>query len=139
MRRITHIVIHCTATQQSATVASIQRYWRDTLGWKSPGYHIIVTPDGSQVRLCQDEKPTNGVAGHNATSLHVSYIGGVGPDGKKPIDNRTIGQRIALKRIIAEWRRLYPAAIVQGHRDFPGVSKACPSFDARAEYAALIR
>lgn len=137
MRRITNIVVHCTATPQDATVESIQRYWRSVLGWKSPGYHIIVRPDGSEVRLSPDDKPTNGVAGHNATSLHVSYIGGVGPDGKRPIDNRTIGQRIALKRIIKAWREKHPGATVKGHRDFPGVKKACPCFDAIAEYAGL--
>lgn len=137
MRRITHIVVHCTATLQTATVASIQRYWREVLGWKSPGYHVVIAPDGSQVRLSPDEKPTNGVAGQNATSLHVSYIGGVGPDGKKPMDNRTIGQRIALKRVISEWLRAHPSAVVQGHRDFPGVKKACPSFDAKNEYKNL--
>jgi N-acetylmuramoyl-L-alanine amidase len=27
---------------------------------------------------------------------------------------------------------LYPNAVVQGHRDFPKVTKACPSFDAKA-------
>ena len=136
MRRIAHIVVHCTATPQDATVESIQRYWRNVLGWKSPGYHIIVKPDGSEVRLSPDENPTNGVAGHNATSLHVSYIGGVGPDGKKPVDNRTVGQRIALRRIIKAWRAKYPSATVKGHRDFPGVTKACPCFDAIAEYRA---
>jgi len=37
MREIKYIVIHCTATPQSATVASIQRYWREVLKWKIGG------------------------------------------------------------------------------------------------------
>jgi N-acetylmuramoyl-L-alanine amidase len=134
MRNITHLVVHCTATPQSATVASIQRYWRQVMGWRSPGYHILVLPNGTAMRLAPDEATTNGVRGHNATSLHVSYIGGVGTNGR-PLDNRTPEQKVALLRVINEWRALYPNATVQGHRDFPGVTKACPSFDARTEYA----
>jgi len=134
MRNITHLVVHCTATPQSATVASIQRYWRQVMRWRSPGYHILVLPNGTAVRLAPDEVTTNGVRGHNATSLHVSYIGGVDANGR-PLDNRTAEQKVALLRVITEWRALYPHATVQGHRDFPGVSKACPSFDARTEYA----
>jgi N-acetylmuramoyl-L-alanine amidase len=29
---------------------------------------------------------------------------------------------------------MFPNAIIQGHKDFPNVAKACPSFDAKAEY-----
>jgi N-acetylmuramoyl-L-alanine amidase len=134
MRNITHLVVHCTATPQSATVASIQRYWRQVMGWRSPGYHILVLPNGTAMRLAPDEATTNGVRGHNATSLHVSYIGGVGTNGRS-LDNRTPEQKATLLRVINEWRALYPNATVQGHRDFPGVTKACPSFDARTEYA----
>lgn len=136
MRTITHIVVHCTATPQTATVESIQRYWRTVLGWRSPGYHILVTPSGAALRLAPDSDSTNGVKGHNSTSLHVSYIGGVN-SANKPMDNRTADQKATMVRVITEWRRLYPAAKVCGHRDFAGVVKACPSFDAIAEYRHL--
>ena len=29
---------------------------------------------------------------------------------------------------------VFSGAIAQGHRDFPNVKKACPSFDAKSEY-----
>ena len=141
MRRITHLVVHCTATNRLTTVESIQRYWREVMGWRSPGYHVIVKADGERVRLQPDDKPTNGVAGHNATSLHVSYIGGVVPGrvaGQRiAADTRTQQQKEALLAQLKEWRALYPDAVILGHRDFPGVTKACPSFDARAEYSAI--
>lgn len=136
MRNITHIVVHCTATAQTATVSSIQRYWRTTLGWKSPGYHIVVTPGGAAIRLAEDHQTTNGVRGHNASSLHISYIGGVDANNK-PMDNRTPEQKATLLLMIKDWLQRYPDAIVCGHRDFPGVTKACPSFDALAEYNHL--
>lgn len=131
MRTIKHIVVHCTATGQSATIDAIKRYWKEQLGWKSPGYHYLITPDGTINQLADESEPTNGVAGHNSTSIHVSYIGGIDQRGKA-IDNRTEAQKLAMIRILAELKRRYPQATIQGHRDFPGVNKACPSFDVRS-------
>ncbi|RPD46790.1 N-acetylmuramoyl-L-alanine amidase [Hymenobacter sediminis] len=136
MRQITHLVVHCTATPQTATVAGILNYWKTELGWKNPGYHILISPDGRSTRLLADELVSNGVAGHNARSLHVSYIGGVDSQGHAK-DTRTAAQKAELLRILTRWRQAHPGAIIQGHRNFPGVTKACPSFDARAEYARL--
>ena len=38
MRQIKYLVVHCTATPQTTTVGSIQRYWQDKLKWKANGY-----------------------------------------------------------------------------------------------------
>jgi N-acetylmuramoyl-L-alanine amidase len=133
MRPIKYIVVHCTATQQNVTVAAIERYWKDNLKWKSPGYHVIVKADGIAVRLAPDETVCNGVAGYNSISLHLSYIGGVDSKGS-PMDNRTAKQKETMLKIITDWKQKYPNAIIQGHRDFPKVSKACPSFFAKTEY-----
>lgn len=131
MRAIKFIAIHCTATPQNAKIANIQNYWKSQLGWKSPGYHKIIEPNGNVVTLAPDTAVCNGVAGYNSVALHVSYIGGV--DAKNnPSDNRTEAQKIALLKVVADWKKLYPGAVVQGHKDFPGVKKACPSFDAKA-------
>ena len=131
MRKITHIVLHCTATPQTTTVASIQNYWRKILGWRSPGYHRIIKPDGEVVVLAGYAQTTNGVQGHNANSIHLSYIGGV--DGaNKPVDNRTAAQKETMERLVKELKAVYPDAEVLGHRDFAGVKKACPSFDVKS-------
>lgn len=143
MRDIKHIVIHCTATPQSATVAAIQRYWREVLGWKAPGYQVLIEPDGNMVRLAGNDQVCNGVAGFNKNSLHVSYIGGVDAKGK-PIDNRTPEQRAALYELVKAWAAMFPTAKIMGHRDFSrdlnrdGIiqpsewAKACPSFDVKS-------
>ena len=135
MRTIQHIVVHCTGTPQSATISSIQRYWKQVLGWKAMGYHVIVTPAGAAVRLADDTAICNGVKGHNSTSLHVSYIGGVDANGK-PLDNRTKEQKETLRLVLKAWKEKYPTAKILGHRDF-GVPKACPSFPAKDEYRDL--
>jgi N-acetylmuramoyl-L-alanine amidase len=136
MRAIRFLVIHCTATRQDATIKAIQDYWKNTLGWKNPGYHIIIDAAGIPHRLATDSQVCNGVSGHNSNSVHVSYIGGVDASGKA-IDNRTPQQKQTLLNLLKEWRKLYPNAVIQGHRDFAGVRKDCPSFNAKAEYAGV--
>ena len=136
MRDINYIVIHCTATAQTATIAAITRYWRDVLKWKSPGYHYIIEPSGNVVNMQVEDKPTNGVAGFNARSLHISYIGGVDANGRS-VDNRTPQQRDSMLLMLKKLRVKYPNAVILGHRDFPNVHKDCPCFDARKEYKNL--
>ena len=130
-RNITHLVVHCTATAHNATVENIVAYWRDKLKWKTSGYHKIIKADGEVVTLMPDNKIANGVKGHNKTSLHVSWIGGLHND------NRTLAQRKALAAVLWNWLKLYPDAEICGHTDFENVHKACPQFDAAAAYNYL--
>lgn len=138
-RAIKYIAIHCTASPQTATVAAIQRYWRDSLGWKSPGYHLLIEPNGTINRLMDFNGIANGVKGFNKETVHISYIGGVDKAGK-PLDNRTAAQKKAILECINEvikWSD-NKCLIIQGHRDFPNAKKACPCFDAKAEYRGIV-
>jgi N-acetylmuramoyl-L-alanine amidase len=126
MREIKYIILHCTATLQNASVESIQRYWKEVMKWKDPGYHFIIKPNGSLQNLQPIEKPSNGVAGYNANSIHISYIGGIDREGK-PVDNRTDSQRKAMYELVKALKRQFPEAEVKGHNDFTD-KKACPSF-----------
>ncbi len=91
-RKISWIVLHCTATSQTTKVASIVKFWKEVNGWAAPGYHFIIKPDGTYENLQPIEKPSNGVAGHNANSIHISYIGGIDKN-RRPVDNRTGAQK----------------------------------------------
>jgi N-acetylmuramoyl-L-alanine amidase len=133
MRKIQYIVIHCTATQPEATVESIQRYWKESLGWKSPGYHHIIKATGEVVDLLPIEQVSNGVEGYNSRCINISYVGGIDMLGK-PKDTRTPQQKASLLKLVQKYKAMFPDALVQGHRDFPKVQKACPSFDAKTEY-----
>ena len=138
-RAIKYIAVHCTASPQTATVAAIQRYWRDSLGWKSPGYHLLIEPNGTIHRLLDFNGIANGVRGFNKESVHISYIGGIDKNGK-PVDNRTAVQKEAILKCIKEvieWSD-NKCLIIQGHRDFPNAKKACPCFDAKAEYRGIV-
>jgi N-acetylmuramoyl-L-alanine amidase len=133
MRTITHIVVHCSATGQDAKVEAIQRYWKQNLGWKSPGYHYIIEADGKETQLLTIAQPSNGVKGFNKSIINVCYIGGVNKLGKAA-DNRTDAQKRQLMTRLKALKTMFPQAIIQGHKDFPNVAKACPSFDAKTEY-----
>ena len=136
MRMINYIVIHCTATMPDAKVESIRRYWKEVLGWNAPGYHHIIDAAGVITDLLPHEKASNGVGGWNTQLINIAYIGGIDAEGKAK-DTRTPQQKNALKELILKCKALYPHAKVQGHRDFPNVKKACPSFDAVREYEFL--
>lgn len=127
MRKINFIVLHCTATQPTATVKAILGYWKNVLKWKNVGYHKLIQADGTINNLASYEQVTNGVAGYNSQSIHISYIGGIDKQGK-PFDSRTPQQKESLLKLVKEAKQLYPNAKVLGHKDFPKVNKACPSF-----------
>ena len=138
MRAITHIVVHCTATPEGRphSVADI-RAWHKAKGWSDIGYHWVVLLDGTVQMGRMEAMPGAHVANHNANSIGVVYVGGIDKGTFKPKDTRTAAQKKALLSILKELKTRYPTAMILGHRDFKGVAKACPSFDAKKEYATL--
>lgn len=129
-RRITHAVIHCTATQPTASVSSILNYWRNHLGWKNPGYHIIIGLNGFTL-LNNFNNVSNGAIGYNNVGVHFSYIGGVDATGK-PKDTRNAFQKQMLKACLEEIKSKIPTIRVIGHNEV--ANKACPSFQVKKEY-----
>jgi N-acetylmuramoyl-L-alanine amidase len=130
-RNIKYIVIHCTATPAETTIESIKKYWKEQRGWgDTPGYHYIIQRNGNIIQLLDEKKNSNGVHDHNSSSINIAYIGGIDKEGK-PVDNRSDAQKHAMFDKIVELTERYNGAEVKGHRDFPGVKKACPSFDVK--------
>lgn len=130
MRTIKYIVVHCTATDPNATVEAIKKFWKEIRKWDKPGYHYLIQRDGEIVQLLDEKEISYGAYGHNKDCVHIAYIGGIDKDGK-PIDNRSARQIHSMFDKIVELSEKYPQAKILGHRDFPEVKKACPSFDVR--------
>lgn len=130
MRKIKFIVVHCTATQPTATVEAIKKYWQEVRKWDKPGYHYLILRDGDIVTLLDEKEISYGAYGHNHECVHIAYIGGIDKQGK-PIDNRSTLQKHSMFDKLVELSEKYPEAKILGHRDFPGVNKACPSFDVQ--------
>ncbi len=157
MRPIKEIIVHCTASPegQPMTVKQIDDIHRRVNHWaRGIGYHKVIYLDGS----IHDGRPIETIGahcsenGHNRYSIGVVYVGGCAKDGKTPKDTRTPEQKKALATILKELHKLYPNAILYGHRElvcslkkknpqyncskckhYPELciyaKKSCPSFD----------
>lgn len=152
-RRIDYIAVHCTATPEGRdmTVEQIRKQHK-AQGWSDVGYHYLIYRDGT-VHLGRDVDISGAhVSGYNANSIGIAYVGGlenrpgVAYNKLKAKDTRTEAQKASLMALLADLRKLYPKAVIQGHRDFSpdknhdGVIspdewvKDCPSFAAKSEY-----
>jgi len=149
MRKINYLVVHCSAskTGQKVTVAEIEK-WHKARGFKKIGYHYVIYEDGSiHIGRTLEESGAH-VSGYNANSIGICYVGGLNISGK-PADTRTDAQKETLLRLLKELKAKFPNATICGHRDFSEDKndngtiepfewlKACPCFDAKAEYRNL--
>jgi N-acetyl-anhydromuramyl-L-alanine amidase AmpD len=137
--RTSFIAIHCSATDADTDIGVIEiRQWHRARGWIDTGYHFVIRRDGTLEIGRPEHVIGAGVEGHNAETIHVCLVGGVDRNGKngKPVDNFTPAQWATLESLVKRLAAKYDAD-VQGHRDFPGVRKACPSFDAKAWWARV--
>lgn len=132
--RTDFIVIHCSATGAKADIGAkdIDK-WHRAKGWACIGYHYVIRRNGT-VEEGRDEKVIGAhVEGWNANSLGICMVGGVDAnDISKAENNFTKEQFASLKQLLLDLKKRYPSAKIQGHRDFPDVKKACPSFDVAA-------
>ena len=62
--------------------------------------------------------------------IGICYEGGLDIRGR-PADTRTLAQKETLQRLLERLKEDYPEARVVGHRDLPGVKKACPCFEVK--------
>jgi N-acetylmuramoyl-L-alanine amidase len=127
------IAIHCSATRPSQQIdVEDLRKWHKAKGWDDVGYHFVITRAG-KVQPGRDEKTVGAhVEGFNGRSIGICLVGGVSEDDfTKDENNFTPLQMTALHNLLLSLRKRYPGAVIQGHRDFPNVRKACPSFDVK--------
>ena len=135
MRKITLIIVHCSAVRpdQQSSAAQIDTWHRER-GWKfGIGYHYVVRRDGSIEPGRPEWMIGAHCVGHNAHSIGVCYEGGLDIRGR-PADTRTEAQRRSLRKLIEQLHAAYPKALIVGHHDL-NPQKDCPCFDAAKEYA----
>lgn len=136
MRQINKTIVHCSATPEgrSHTLADFRQWHVAGNGWSDIGYHFIIDIDGTIYPARPIQSAGAHVKGHNADSIGVCYVGGVGAD-MKPKDTRTAEQKESLNKLLTYLAYSFGAPI-SGHNDYTG-AKACPSFKAKAEYAHI--
>lgn len=131
IKEVKYLVVHCAATPPSMDIGAKEiRQWHLKRGWADIGYHRIIRRDGTIEEGRPEHVAGAHVRGFNRVSLAVCLVGGV-DDENKPEDNFTKEQFSSLKSLLDQWAEKYPEAEIRGHRDFPGVKKACPSFDVK--------
>lgn len=126
------IVVHCSATPPEMDIGvDTIREWHKKKGWSDVGYHHVIRRSGLvEVGRAIDFQGAH-VSGHNHEAIGVCLIGGV--DKAMRVDaNFTLEQYASLESVLHALLSQFPGAAVRGHRDFPNVNKACPSFDVRA-------
>ena len=138
MLPIRYLTIHCAATPEGRDVkaATIDDWDRAKFGQVS--YHGVIELDGTYVVGLPDTKKGAHVGGKNTGNIGICYVGGMDKQMKKPKDTRTDAQKATMRRIVIQYRAKYPGIVVRGHRDWPGVAKACPSFDV-AEWLKTVQ
>lgn len=152
MRKLTMIVVHCTASRCTSTLtpAALEAEHKKRFS-RGCGYHYYITRDGEIHTMRDITIPGAHAKGFNAYSVGIAYEGGLDEQGI-PADTRTPAQKESLLVLIRRLMAEYPdICVVVGHRDLsPDLNgngiiekfewiKICPCFDASAEYFDLIR
>lgn len=148
-REVHRVVVHATGGPPEQTTEAIKDGWK-ARGWNHPGYHFLVSADGTIEQLASLDQITNGVKGYNKDSIHVSYKGGNIKDASGQwVDTRTPEQKDSLTETLWNLRRQFPDIPIMGHRDLsPDLNgdgkieswewiKGCPCFNAIEEYKDL--
>ncbi|MCM1109247.1 MAG: N-acetylmuramoyl-L-alanine amidase [Clostridium sp.] len=135
---VRYLILHCTATRADRDYP-VERLLRDhkARGFRTVGYHFYVRRDGTVTQHRRLLEVGAHCRPYNRCSIGLCYEGGLDASGR-PADTRTAEQTASLRRLFAHLHRLFPHAVVCGHRDMPGATpKACPCLDARAEFGSL--
>ena len=129
-REINEIIVHCTGNKRNSTITArdIDRLHRYERGWQGIGYHYLILPDGTIEQGRPLTLPGAHCKGHNAESVGIAYVGGLGDDGR-PANTLTEEQKLSLRTLIAALCTLLPIRQLAGHRDY--ANKACPCFNVR--------
>jgi len=138
LRKITHIIIHCSYTYSDMDIGAneIRKWHVHGNGWSDIGYHYIIRRDGSLEKGREENVQGAHARGMNKESLGVCLVGGKSRKTKKATVNYTQAQWSALNSLCVSllWHDKYT---IIGHNDVPNSNKTCPNFDVKAWASTL--
>ena len=124
-----YLIVHCSATQADIDVGAREiREWHQARGWSDIGYHFVIRRNGTIERGRPLHDIGAHVMGYNDKSVGICLVGGLDKK-RRPEANFEPEQMGSLRILLAGLLKRWPQAKVIGHRDVPGVAKACPCFD----------
>jgi N-acetylmuramoyl-L-alanine amidase len=142
MRKITEIIVHCTATRPdwwagkrtSDKVREIKRWHVQDRGWSDIGYHFLIDRDGTVAKGRDMARDGAHVQGKNKGTIGISLFGGHGSAETDQFgDHFTPEQDVALRNLIGDLQKQFGLVPVSGHNQY--AAKACPGFNAPAWFA----
>ena len=115
------LVIHCSDTPDDKHLTAIDIHKMHTgFGWDGIGYHKVITKDG----IIENGRPEYWIGAHvygkNDQSLGVCLI------GKNKFNAKQFN---SLEKVLRDWKKKYPLAIIKGHNNAMDTKKTCPNFD----------
>ena len=143
MRKITGIILHCTATRAdwwaskrtSEKVREIKRWHVQDRGWSDIGYHFLIDRDGTVAKGRDIARDGAHVQGHNKGTIGISLFGGHGSaETDKFGQHFTPQQDAALRNLIRDLQATYGKVPVTGHNQY--AAKACPGFNVPAWFGS---
>ena len=129
------LVLHCSATRCTQDYPAQQLLH----GPRARGFRTVACPfyvrrDGTLTQHRGLLEVGAHCRPYNRCSIGICYEGGLDAQGR-PADTRTAAQTGRLHDLFGRLKRLFPQAVVCGHRDLPGTApKACPCLDASAVF-----
>ena len=136
LKSVKLIIIHCTATKCNRPFSTEKLIATGEARFGQVSYHYYIRRDGSIESLLPENVQGIHARHYNHCSLGIVYEGGLNEKGCSD-DTRTEAQKASLWHLLQSLKLDYPDAKIIGHRDLPGVSKTCPNFEAKTEYASL--
>ena len=139
MRLINSIIVHCADNYADMDIGVKEiDVWHKNRKFDKIGYHYVIRRDGTVEKGRKLNEVGAHAYGFNAHSIGICYAGGLSEDAE-PEDNRTPEQKQSMIDLIKSLLKVFPSInTICGHRDLKGVTKACPCFDATAEYKHLL-
>lgn len=134
MRHIELIVIHAAATPDDMDIGVKEiRVWHMARGMHDIAYHDVIRRNGQVEKGRPIEMKGAHAKGFNDNSIGICLVGGVDVDDISEAEfNFTRPQMASFNKLLDLYRVEFPDAKVIGHKDLPGVNKACPCFDVNS-------
>ncbi len=137
-KKTDYFVVHCSASQNLPTInAKVIDGWHKQRGFDRIGYHYVIKTDGTVETGRKLDEVGAHVAGYNSTSVGICMIGGV-DKAMRSVNNFKPAQFKTLRKLLNDLLKIYPKAVIIGHRDFPNVKKDCPCFDVTDWWAGIV-
>lgn len=118
---VKYLVLHHTATDESATPKEIANYHINHNGWGGIGYHFLVDKEGGIFYVGDISTARANVSDMNEQVIGIGLIGNF-TQGRVP----TSSQQDSTRKLCEFFLTNYPDLTIKGHKELPNQKTICP-------------